>query len=173
MKVYQAIAEAATAGDVALVAELIEQAPDLVQCATADGWTPLHLAVHAGHGPVAEFLLAHGVDVDTPAHNDLRNTPMLRAVMAGQPAMVALLLAHGADVNLANAAGATPLHKAAIRGDSELIRLLLAHGARADARNSGGQTPLTHALYHDHREIIALLEQETANAKMLGTHPHG
>jgi ankyrin repeat protein len=173
MKVYQAIAEAATAGDVALVAELIEQTPDLVRCATSDGWTPLHLAVHAGHGPVAELLLAHGADVDTPAHNELHNTPMLWAVMAGQSEMVAFLLAHGADVNMANAAGATPLHKAAIHGDSELVRLLLAHGARTDVRNSGGQTPLMHALYHDHTEIIALLEQEMANAKMLGMYPHG
>ncbi|HEV2238924.1 MAG TPA: ankyrin repeat domain-containing protein [Ktedonobacterales bacterium] len=173
MKVYQAIAEAAKAGDVALVAELIEQTPDLIRCATAEGWTPLHLAVHEGHGPVAELLLAQGADVDTPAHNDLRNTPMLRAVMAGQSAMVALLLAHGADVNLANAAGATPLHKAAIHGDSELVRLLLAHGARTDARNSGGQTPLIHALYHHHTETIALLEQETAHAKAHGIRPHG
>jgi ankyrin repeat protein len=173
MKVYQAIAEAAAAGDVALVAELIEQTPELVTCATPDGWTPLHLAVHAGHGPVAELLLAHGVDVDTPAHNDLHHTPMLWAVMAGQYEMVALLLAHGADVNTPNAAGATPLHKAAIYGDSELVRLLLAHGARTDARNSGGQTPLIHALYHGHTEISALLEQEAANAKVLSTYPHG
>jgi ankyrin repeat protein len=171
MKVYQAIAQAAAAGDVALVDELIEQAPDLVSCSTPEGWTPLHLAVHAGHGPVAELLLARGADVNAPAHNDLHNTPILWAVMAGQSGMVALLLTHGADVNAANAAGATPLHKAAIHGDGQLVRLLLAHGARTDARNSGGQTPLIHALYHGHTEVSALLEQEMAKAQVDGMYP--
>src|SRR5690348_9511220 len=130
MKAYGAIAQAAAAGDVALVEELIGQTPDLLNCASSDGWTPLHVAAHAGQISVAEYLLAHGAEADTPAKNDLRSTPLLRAVMAGQTEMAALLLAHGANVNTPNSAGATPLHKAAIHGDSQLVRLLLEHGAR-------------------------------------------
>lgn len=173
MKTHGALAQAAEAGNVALVAELIEQTPDLVNCASSQGWTPLHMAAHAGQGPVVEFLLAHGADVNTPAMNDLHNTPILWAVVAGQTEMVALLLAHGADVNAPNSAGATPLHKAAIHGDSQLVRLLLDHGARTDARNSGGQIPLIHAQYHGHTEIIALLQKKAPKAGEDRLVPHG
>jgi uncharacterized protein len=173
MKIYGAVAEAAEAGNVALVAELIEQTPDLVNCSTPQGWTPLHLAAHAGQGPVVEFLLAHGADVNTPAKNDLHSTPLLWAVMAGQTEIVALLLVHGADVNTPNSAGATPLHKAAIHGDSQLVRLLLDHGARSEARNSGGQTPLIHAQYHGHQEITALLQHHIVSGGGDRVVPHG
>jgi uncharacterized protein len=173
MKVYEALTQAAAAGDVVLVEELIEQTPDLVNCSSPQGWTPLHMAAHAGQGPVVEFLLAHGADVNSPAHNDLHNTPILWAVMAGQTEIVALLLAHGADVNTPNSAGATPLHKAAIHGDGQLVRLLLDHGARTDARNSGGQTPLIHAQYHGHTEITAMLQKKTPKAGEDRIVPHG
>ncbi len=173
MKAYGAITQAAAAGNVALVEELIGQTPDLVSCSSSDGWTPLHVAAHAGQGPVVEFLLAHGADVNTPAKNDLHNTPILWAVMAGQTEMVVLLLAHGANVNTPNSAGATPLHKAAIHGDSQLVRLLLDHGARTDARNSGGQTPLIHAQYHGHTEIIAMLQHQKSEMEADRITPHG
>ncbi len=173
MKTYGAVTEAAEAGNVALVAELIEQTPDLINCSSSQGWTLLHLAAHAGQGPVVEFLLAHGADVNTPAKNDLHSTPLLWAVMAGQTEIVALLLAHGANVNTPNAAGATPLHKAAIHGDSQLVWLLLHHGAHADARNSGGQTPLIHAQYHGHTAIIAMLQRDSPTAGEDRLVPHG
>ncbi|HYM29462.1 MAG TPA: ankyrin repeat domain-containing protein [Steroidobacteraceae bacterium] len=173
MRTDWAMTQATEAGDVAVVAELIAQTPELITRFSSLGWAPLHMAAHAGQGPVVEFLLAHGAEADVPAHNDLRSTPLLRAVMAGYIEIVVLLLAHGANVNIANSAGATPLHKAAIQGDRQLVRLLLDHGARPEARNSGGQTPLHHAEYQGHRAIIAMLQQEAPRAAEDWLVPHG
>jgi uncharacterized protein len=173
MKTDRAMTQATEAGDVALVAELIALSPDLINRFSPLGWTPLHVAAHAGQGPLVEFLLTHGAAADAPAKNDLRSTPLLRAVMAGHTEIVVLLLAHGANVNIANSAGATPLHKAAIHGDRHLVRLLLDHGGRTDARNSGGQTPLNHAQHHGDAEIIAMLRQEAPEAGQTRLVPHG
>jgi uncharacterized protein len=163
MKTSQLIAQAAAAGDVETVSDLLEADPVLVHCHTRDGWTPLHLAAHFGHRQVAEALLAHGADVHARAANDLGTTPLLWAVMGQDVATVTLLLDHGADVNETTAAGSTPLHKAAVLGNVALVRLLLARGAKVNARNSGGQTPLTHALFKSHTEVVALLSQDVVS----------
>jgi ankyrin repeat protein len=159
MNTRRLITEAAAAGDVEAVRDLLEADPVLVGSHSRDGWTPLHLAVHFGHSQVAEALLAHGADVHARASNDLGTTPLLWAIVGQDVAAVTLLLDHGADVNETTTAGSTPLHKAAVVGNVALVRLLLARGANVNARNSGGQTPLTHALFKRHDEVVALLEQ--------------
>jgi ankyrin repeat protein len=159
MNTSQLIAQAAAAGDIETVRNLLEVDPVLVHSHTRDGWTPLHLATHFGHGQVAEALLACGADVHVRATNDLGTTPLLWAVMGQDVVAVTLLLDHGADVNVTTTAGSTPLHKAAVLGNVALVRLLLARGAYVNARNSGGQTPLTHALFKGHTEVVALLQE--------------
>ena len=159
MNTSQLIAQAAAAGDVETVRGLLEADPILVHSHTRDGWTPLHLAAHFGHGQVAEALLACGANVHARATNDLATTPLLWAVMGQEVATVTLLLDHGADVNETTTAGSTPLHKASVLGNAALVRLLLARGANVNARNSGGQTPLTHALFKGHTEIAGLLRE--------------
>jgi ankyrin repeat protein len=159
MNTKRLITEAAAAGDVAAVRDLLAADPVLVHTHSSDGWTPLHLAAHFGHLHVAEELLAHGADVDARASNHLATTPLLWGVMGQDVALVTLLLDRGADVNEASAAGSTSLHKAAVLGNAELTRLLLARGANVNARNSGGQTPLTHAIFKGHDEVVALLQQ--------------
>lgn len=157
------ISQAATAGDVETVRDLLQSDPALVHSHSSDGWTPLHAAARGGQTAVAETLLACDVDVDARARNSLANTPLLCAVIGEHIEAVRLLLAHGANVNGANEAGATPLHKAAVLGNSEIVRLLLAHGANVNARNSGGQTALTHALYKRHEDVATLLRQHGAS----------
>lgn len=159
MNAQRLITQAAAAGDVEAVRDLLKADPVLVHSYSGDGWTPLHLATHFGHTLVAEELLAHGADVCARASNALATTPLLWAVMGQDIAAVTLLLDHGADVNATTTAGSTPLHKAAVLGNADLVRLLLAHGANVNATNSGGQTPLTHARFKRHEEVIALLQQ--------------
>lgn len=159
MNTRRLIAEAARAGDIAAVRDLLAAEPVLVHTYSYDGWTPLHLAAHYGHSQVAEMLLAHGADVQARATNDLGTTPLLWAIMGQDVAAITLLLDHGADINETTTAGSTPLHKAALVGNVALVRLLLAGGAKVNARNSGGQTPLTHALFKRHDAVVALLQQ--------------
>src|SRR5262249_62309877 len=155
----QLIAQAAASGDIETIRDLLEADPGLIHSHSRDGWTPLHLATHFGHGQVAEVLLARGADVHARATNDLGTTPLLWAVMGQDVAAVTLLLDHGADVNETTAAGSTPLHKAAVLGNAALVRLLLARRANANARNSGGQNPPTHAPLQRQTKVAPLLSQ--------------
>lgn len=166
------IAQAALDGDVATVRDVLDEAPDLIDTSTSDGWTPLHLAARQGHATVVDLLLRYGANANALAGNSLASTPLLGAI-TGKPGevdaeqqreIVVLLLAHGADVNLPNTAGSTPLHKAAIAGASDIVQLLLACGANVAARNSGRQTPLDHAQYRGHQEVAALLAQASATS---------
>lgn len=154
------ITEAARAGDVAAVSDLLAAEPVLVHTHSSEGWTLLHLATHYGHSQVAAMLLAHGADVNARATNDLGSSPLLWAITGQDVEAITLLLDHGADINETTTAGSTPLHKAAVTGNAALVRLLLARGANVNARNSGGQTPLTHALFNRHDTVAALLEQQ-------------
>src|SRR5438045_5595042 len=54
--------EAAAAGELERVERLLAEGR-AVNDSSADGWTPLHLAVFFGHARVAELLLNHGADV--------------------------------------------------------------------------------------------------------------
>lgn len=160
MNTRRLITEAARAGDIAAVRDLLTADPVLVHTHSYDGWTPLHLAAHYGHSQVAEMLLAHGADVNARATNDLGSSPLLWAIMGQDVAAVTLLLDHGADINETTTAGSTSLHKAAVVGNAMMVQLLLARGAKVNARNSGGQTPLTHALFNRHDAVVALLQQQ-------------
>lgn len=160
MNTRRLITEAARAGDIAAVRDLLTAEPGLVHTHSSEGWTPLHLAAHYGHSQVAEMLLALGADVNARATNDLGSAPLLWAILGQNVAAIIVLLDHGASINATTTAGSTPLHKASMIGNAALVRLLLARGANVNARNSGGQTPLTHALFNRHSAVIALLEQQ-------------
>ena len=70
---------------------------------TAEGYTPLGLAVSAGHEGVVRVLLREGVDVDAADFEG--TTPLMHAAMHGYCALVDLLLLHGASAMLARADG--------------------------------------------------------------------
>jgi ankyrin repeat protein len=61
--------EAAAAGTIERVAELINQEPDLVNATAPDGFSPLGLSAFLGNVGVLHFLLMNGADADQPAQN--------------------------------------------------------------------------------------------------------
>jgi ankyrin repeat protein len=120
------IHDAARDGDLQKVQRLLENSSDLGSSKDKYGYTPLHVAAKAGHKEVAEFLLAHGADVN--AVDDMGRTPLHWAAASGRMDMVELLLANKADVNAKDNDHATPLRWAA--NHSDVAELLRQHGAR-------------------------------------------
>jgi ankyrin repeat protein len=97
---------------------------------SADGFTPLHLAVFARNAAAARALLDAGADIDAIATASFaRVTPLGTAAAFGVNDVAALLLERGADPTATADHGFTPLDAALENGNAELAELLRAHGA--------------------------------------------
>ena len=102
----------------------------------ASGATPLHLAVLADQGEIAEFLIEKGANLDARAKDEHGGTPLHWAAALGRIEMARRLINAGADVNSEDDNGFTPLDATAHDPESqkeaklEIARLLQQKGAK-------------------------------------------
>lgn len=157
------IFEAAATGQTERARALIERDPALANVFSADGFTPLALAVFFGHRDTVEALLAAGADVNATSRESMKVTPLQSAAAAREVAIARVLIAHGANVNARDGESKfTPLHEAAATGQIDLATLLLDQGADVNARMSDGKTPLGFALERNQTEMAAFLRARGA-----------
>ncbi|HEV7926936.1 MAG TPA: ankyrin repeat domain-containing protein [Verrucomicrobiae bacterium] len=114
------------------VKESVQNSPDLMN-------QQLETAALLGYVSAAEFLIAHGADVN-------RSAPIVEAAKKGNEAMVELLLNHGAAVDSRDNTGEAALSYAGANGFMTVCRTLVAHGADVNAKNNSGSTPLQFAV---------------------------
>ena len=156
------IEQAIRAQSMPRLAEAADRHPEQVNRRdTQNGMTPLHWAVMGNQTNMAEYLLAHGADVNAGDHYGL--TPLHKAAAFNGKDMAAILLAHGANLNaLGTKYGVIqvmPLHLAAEAGFADVIQVLLDHGADINAR-TGGQnrvTPLHMAAAKGRSAVVKML----------------
>jgi ankyrin repeat protein len=171
----QRLARLVAAGDVDEVRAAVDAQPRLLT-ATVEregqgGWTPLHLAVAAGHTALVEQLATAGADLAaqteggrTPLHVALERSPDLVAVLRrlGAPvdAASAAFLGDAGQLTRALDAGARPtdpatdadlLSWAAAGGSPATVQLLLDRGADPDcgalhAAAAAGSAPVVELL---------------------------
>jgi ankyrin repeat protein len=151
------VAEAARAGDVTAVRDLIAGGEDVNET-QVDGSTALLWAAYHADALMVDTLIAAGADVN--AANRYGVTPLLQASRAGNVPVMEALLNAGADPSLAHPEGETPLMGVARTGNVEAIRLLMARGADVNhADEFQQQTPMMWAAAEGHVEAVnALLE---------------
>ncbi len=150
--------EACALGKRDRAAELLAGNPGLAAEFSADGFTPLGLAVFFGHLDIARMLVESGADVDLPSRNALHVAPLHSAVASGSLALLDLLLARGAKPDCVEFLEATPLHSAAAQGSPEMVQRLLAAGAGRHLRTRDGKTAADLAREHGHAGLAADLE---------------
>lgn len=78
-----------------------------INCADAEGLTPLHHACYAGSTELVEFLLAEGAD--KTAQDAKGNSPLHIAARYGFRDIIAILRDAGGDMHASNYEGVTPL----------------------------------------------------------------
>jgi ankyrin repeat protein len=155
------IFEAAATGQTDQLKKLIEQDASLVNSYSADGFTPLGLAVFFGHADAVDALLASGAEVNAAYRETMKLTPLASAMAVGRNDIARTLIAQGADVNAKAANDLRPLHTAAARGNLESATLLLDHGADINATSSDGKTAIAYAEERNHPEMVEFLKERT------------
>lgn len=147
--------DAAKAGDVALVTQLLEQGADIAE-PDASGEPPLLIAALAGNKQVVALLLDKGADIEIRNRGGL--TALHAAAYGGNVEVVELLVSKGADVNdTRNFYKMSPLHAAAEEGKTEVVAFLIAHQADIEAKERNGYSPLTQAGWREHWDAAGLL----------------
>jgi len=167
MTTAETFMEAAKAGDVDRLRQLIVEDPGLVGARSPSGETPLMAALYRGHSAVVEALVGAGAPLDIFAAAALGRTdeldaalhgpagtinsfaydgwsPLHLAAFFGRRAAALSLLGGGADVTAVsrNSLRNTPLHAATAGNHSDVALVLIEHGAPVDVRDAGGHTPL-------------------------------
>ncbi len=132
------LVEAASAGDLDRLTELLAYDPASVDARSADGFTALHVAAYFGRDHAARLLVTHAADVDARGTGWMTGTPLHSAASGRHADVVAVLLEAGADPNARQSGGWTPLHAAAHNGDLASAAMLLASGADPSATNDEG-----------------------------------
>jgi ankyrin repeat protein len=149
--------EAAAAGQLSRVKELVEAHPAAAKGYSPDGFPVLALAAAFGHEEVARYLLSKRADVNAVATNGSGYTALTGAVASGHAAIATWLAENGADVNYRYAKGYSPLLTAAANGHLEIVEMLLAHGADLRARNEDGKNALAFAEERKHKNVADYL----------------
>ncbi|MFZ0549017.1 MAG: ankyrin repeat domain-containing protein, partial [Candidatus Promineifilaceae bacterium] len=146
--------EAAALGDMEKVQAELADWPEDIHEFGRDGFNVLQLACYFGHTELAEWLVAHGADVNVAAQNEQEIRPIHGAAARGNVAIAKTLLENGAEVDARQQGGFTAFHAVAQNGDIVLAKLLLDYGADPDLETADGKNAADFALEAGHENFL-------------------
>ncbi|XP_047675676.1 ankyrin repeat domain-containing protein 27 isoform X2 [Tachysurus fulvidraco] len=131
-----------------------------VNCSSADGFTPLHVAALHGHTGLVSLLIRHGANID--ACNSQNATPLHLACQNSHTQVVSSLVECNAKLNKKDQFGNTPLIQSCLKGHEETVSVLIQSGASLNLANNQGNTALHEAVRGAHQGLVELLLQAGA-----------
>ena len=144
---------AALRGDLASLQKL---APQHVNAATNEGYTPLSLSASAGMVDACRLLLREGACVDAADQTGV--TALMHACMHGNAVLVDLLLLHGANPRTPKDGGQTAVGLAAQYGrPAALGALFRADASLVEATDGTGRTALHWGVLSQHAPTVKYL----------------
>ena len=149
------IHEAAAAGDLNRVTEILANDPSGLNAIDNNKMTPVALAAWCDQYEVVDYLIDLGADVDLINYNGL--SPLFCALDRGRREMALLFIDGGADPFFRGYRGRSLLHMAARTGHAEIIRTLVTRGVDVNTADVDGYTPLDVASWHPTPAIVELL----------------
>ena len=152
--------EAAAAGDLARVRELVDKDAALAGSYSSDGFPVVALAAFFGNLEIGKYLHAKGADINAAATNGSGYNALTAAVTSGHTEIVKWLLESGAEPNYRYANNYSPLLNAAANGHLEILKLLQARGADLHAKTSDGKNALAYAEERKHAAVAEYLRAQ-------------
>eukprot|EP00794_Sanderia_malayensis_P008928 gene8928-9880_t len=126
------------------------------------GWTPLMIAVSAGHEKLVLKLLEKKADVHVC--NYTGQSVLHYAASKNHCNIAEILLRNNADPNVHDkTTGATPLHRAASRGHLKMVKLLKENKSFINSEDFQGNTPSHLACEEDRVAVVDFLLKSGAN----------
>lgn len=154
--------EAAAAGKIDRLTEVLRAAPGLVRVPNPAGDTPLHAAALAGQSSSIDNMITFGPNFAQPSPRRKNATVAHIGVespdQAAAEAIAFAIIGNGIAPNLKTTDGDSILHCAARAGYPRTVRLLLQKGADASEKNAAGKSPVDLARESGHAEAVTLLQ---------------
>ena len=135
------------------VAQLLINSPKIdLNPITADGETPLMMAVFKGQTALALTLLEKGADVNQPGW-----TPLHYAATAGNVQLIKVLVEKHAYIDAESPNKTTPLMMAAHYGTPGAVKLLLEEGADVSLKNALGLSAIDFAQQAKRQDSVDII----------------
>jgi ankyrin repeat protein len=149
-------------GDIARI--LVESGARVEDSSNEMNQTPLHWAAWNEDGPLLDFLLKHGANIN--AKNIRGETALHYAAKYGQSTLPQLL-ANGADPNIQADNGETPLYWAVNNEQKQAVELLVNAGARIDFQVLSQAEEAFHSVFHLLFATCSAREESAAAIQMV------
>eukprot|EP01112_Ceratiomyxa_fruticulosa_P014571 TRINITY_DN4189_c0_g3_i1.p1 TRINITY_DN4189_c0_g3~~TRINITY_DN4189_c0_g3_i1.p1 ORF type:complete len:481 (-),score=105.34 TRINITY_DN4189_c0_g3_i1:104-1546(-) len=150
--------QAAEAGNVDKLRDMLEKALVLVNCTDAGRRTALHYAAWDGHIRALEFLLEKGANIDLVERSG--RTPIAMATAGKKKDAVKFLAKNKANLNISDThQKLTPLHVACKEGSADIVKVLLKYNADPSLKNAKGLTPMEVARENSQDAVIKVFEE--------------
>ena len=169
---HSALHAAVASGHNKVVARLLSEKDNALDCHDYSGRTPLHEAVQKDRTIIVNTLLEkqsqmihkkckHWQELDKKQLGEAERmkyyeevchcgyTPLHLAARYGRHQLATLLIGKGARVDDQDCSGATPLHLAALYGFADTVNVLLNMNATVEMKDKNGKTPLEVVLEHE------------------------